>query len=270
MGSLRAFAACAFCALALALCSTASAQTAPRPAGAADAWRVEADLDGWRPSLDASLSSDTPGTAGTLIDFTRELGAADRWLVPAHLVWRPARHHAIRFAFMSASYASTATAPRAMVFSGVRFTAGDRVAQTLSWTTYRVGYAYDVLRRPAGSIGVIIDLMQNQLEASLAAPGTAASRRTRIPLPMIGAAGRLAFGPRVTVAAEFTGFAVPDNAARTYGGHLFDFDARMAVRLARHLFAIAGYRTIDIYHLGDTDSGFLSFTGVHIGTSVRF
>lgn len=230
---------------------------------------MELSVSSWRPAVSPVLSSGRTDS-GTPIDFSRDLGLEAGWVQSVRADWQAAHRHHVRFEWLSHGYTQTATASRDLQFNGTTFPLGQPVTSTFRWTTWRIGYAYDVIAGPRGSLGLVVDLKQNDVTARLTGGGADEERRTSLPLPMLGLAGRMHVGWRVDLAADATGFGVPDNATHTYGGRLIDVDIAATIAIAPRVAARVGYRDLNVRHLAATDTGRVEMHGPEAGIVVRF
>jgi hypothetical protein len=258
-------------AVVLLMASAVRAQDARRQlSDVPDAYRIEALIAYWRPGADIIVSSDAPGVAGTRIDLRRDLGLADRGFPELQLIWRPALRHKFRFQYIPIHFDSTAAPSRDLVFNGVTYHAGLPVTSSLDWTTYRFGYEYDFIVKPKASVGFITEVKHTVVRAELQTASADQVSRQAMPVPAVGAIMRVSPSAHVSLAGEVTFFGVPDRADRHFGGHIADVDVSAIWHVTRHLGAQAGFRDIDINHLGEWNTATLNLTGPYVGALVRF
>lgn len=254
----------------LACTHSAFAQTStPREPPDAERYVVEASALLWRPGVTMQMSSDAPGAPGTTIDAVRELGIASRSFAEIGVVARVAARHKIRFQLYPISYDASAVLGRRVVFTGSTYSPATPVRTTVDWTAYRVGYEWDAFRRRAWYLGVLAELKQTDIRVRLTAPGADQARRTQVPVPAIGPVGRVYLTDRWSITGELTGMAVPDSADRRYGGHYVDTDVYATFNVRQYIAAQAGFRSIDLRHLGESDAAKIRLRGVYAGVVVR-
>jgi hypothetical protein len=252
--------------------TTARAQTgATETAQPPDAERyvVEGSALLWFPTVAMQMSSDAPGVAGTTVDAVRELGVANRAFTQLGVVARLGRRHKIRFQLYPISYRSSATLARPITFSGATYPSGGSVKTTMDWTAYRIGYEWDAIAKPTWYLGVVGELKQTDIRVRLTGSGADQTRRTQVPVPAIGPVARVYITPRLSVTGEITGMAVPDSADRHYGGHYIDGDLYATFTLRRHVAGQAGFRSLDLRHLGESDAANITLRGIYAGVIVR-
>ena len=263
----------AVAALVLLLPGRARAQDPPfrmqdLPTG--EMYRVEALAGIWSPGADVILSSDAPGIPGTRIDLRSDLGLMNESVPEFQLVWRPGLRHKFRFQYLPIHFDSAATLRRDFSFSGVTFPARLPASISLDWSTYRFGYEYGLLVKRRGSVGVIAEVKHTVVRAELRAPFVDEVSRQAMPIPVVGGIVRVYPAARLSLTGEVTFFGVPDRSDGHYGGHVADVDVSAVWNVTRHLGAQAGFRDIDINHLGEWNTATFSLKGLYIGALIRY
>ena len=89
-------------------------------------------------------------------------------------------------------------------------------------------------------------------------------------MPTLGVSVRVQISPRFSVRGEASGFFVPDNADRTFGGRFVDAAGYGTWRIRRPLSGQVGFRAIDIRHLGKANEGYGRVTGMYAGALFEF
>src|SRR4051812_24759355 len=85
----------------------ATAQYKPQPLNdpaTGEKFHIEATAALWFPTADASVSSQSLGITGTVIDFKKDLGLQDQRLPQLGIVLRPARSHKFRMQYIPIKY----------------------------------------------------------------------------------------------------------------------------------------------------------------------
>ena len=260
-------------AVVLFLSCNARAQDPPRqkadlPTG--ETYRIEALVGYWSPRADIILSSDAPGVPGTRIDLRGDLGLTNQHFPELQLTWRPGLRHKFRFQYIPIHFDSAATLPRDLLFNGVTYPAGLPTTASLDWTTYRFGYAFDFIVRRRGSMGFIAEVKHTVVRAELRSALADEVSRQAMPVPAVGGVVRVYPTARVSLTGEVTFFGVPDRPDGHYGGHVADVDVSAVWNVTRHLGAQAGFRDIDINHLGEWNTATFTLKGVYVAALVRY
>ena len=231
--------------------------------------KLDVSFGYWLPHADIVVAADGAGVTGTAIDLRQDAGLTDSAFPDLAASFRAAARHRIRFEFLPISYDSSATLARDIVFNGVAYPRGAAVTSRFNWTTARFGYEYDFLVTPRWTAGLVVEARQTVIEERLADRADDQSRRSQVPVPAAGGAVTIRASAHVSMTGEIVGIKVPNSADRHYGGHYADAMLVGTFDLGPHVGAQAGYRLIDIAHLGESDSATMRLRGFYVGAIVR-
>ena len=264
--------AAGFLTLLLALAPSAAAQILGEPSDlpVGEAYHVEVLGGMWHPTPELTISSDAFGIAGTSIDFTTDLGIAAKRFGELRVRLRPGRKHRFRIDYVPISYAATSVIERRLVFRGIAFDVGVPVSSTITWKTWRLGYEYDIIHRPRGYFGLIVEAKYTDVEASIDTAFAREFARARGPVPAVGAVMRIYPIRVLGITAELTGFRLPERVGGNYGGQYVDFDIYGTLNFTEMLGAQIGYRSVDLNGFFETDSVDLRLEGMYVGALLRF
>ena len=224
----------------------------------------------WNPTPTVLITSEALGILGSEIDFVEDLGIEKKTFKQLKVVLRPGLKHKLRFEYTPISYQATSTLRRDIVFNGQRFNIALPVATELDWEAMRFGYEYDFIYRDRGYFGLLLDVKNTKVEASL--QNALVGREfvsAQAPIPAIGAVGRVYFVPNASITAEFSAFKLPD-IEEDYKGRYFDFDLYGTVNFNDHFGAQAGYRSLTVFYQIETDTGDFKMKGLYFGGVARF
>jgi len=260
----------------LLVAAPAFAQYQPRPLddpATGEKYHIEAAASIWFPSADISLSSESLGIPGSVIDFKEQLGLTDRRLPALELILRPARSHKFRVAFIPINFTQSTTLRQSLVFNGQRYAVGLPVDSTLDWKAFRFGYEYDFIVKNQGFVGVVAELKYTDVTATLAAPAVALNEfdHAQAPIPAIGGIGRYYVMPNISITGELTGFKLPNNLVKDSSGHYVDLDIYGTLNFTDNIGVKAGYRSMDLgYAFETTDAGSFTLKGLYVGAVLRY
>jgi len=263
-------------ALVLASATPAAAQDFQRkpldtPATGERYW-IEGSAAFWNPGAEMSISSESLGIPGDVIDFKRDLGLADQRFRQLKLELR-AKRHKFRFQYIPIVYEQEGTIERTIVFNGQTFRAGLPVNTTLDWRAYRFGYEYDFIRRTKIWAGFILDLKETDVHASLDAPSVHESTHAAAPIPTIGGVVRGYVRPNISITGELTGLTLgwaPESLIRDNTGHYSDLDIYGTINFTNYIGAQLGYRAFDVAYGLKHDSGSFVLKGMYFGIVARY
>lgn len=222
----------------------------------------------WKPTPELRLSTDALAAADlSEVDFVQEFGIEDKYFPEFRLTL--GRKHKFRTSFVTFNYNPEAIITRRITFRGQTFNIGAPATADIKWKLYRFGYEWDVVSGNGGFVGLVADLKYNRVEASIDSPllTSAATTDVTAPIPTIGVIGRGYISPNVSITGEFSGL----NIARDEDeGKLYDFDLYGTVTAGRNFGVQAGYRSVTVDYVVDSDSGVLKMKGLYLGAVVRF
>lgn len=231
-------------------------------------YHVEAVLNLWNPSLDATISSESLGIMGSDIDVKEDLGYDDKSVREYRFVLRPGRKHKFRFAYTPVKYEGDVLLNRTIVFNGIAFNVGLPVQTDFEWKTWRIGYEYDFIYRDRGYAGFIVETRVTDASLELRSPIDNEFTRARGPIPAIGGVVRGYPAKNFSITGEVTGFKVPK--VDQYEGSFFDFDIYGTFNITHNFGVQGGYRTLDASYLAELDRGDLTLKGIYFTGVARF
>jgi len=233
-------------------------------------YQVEALGGMWSPTPDFTVASDAFGISGTNIDFISDLGVSAQRFGEFRLRLRPGRRHRFRIDYVPIQYAAQNVVERRLVFRGIAYDIGVPVDSSVTWRTWRLGYEFDVIHRPRGYFGLLVEAKYTELEASL---DTAVSRefaRARGPIPAVGAVLKMYPLQVLGLAAEASFFRLPNNVVNNYSGEYVDLDVYATFNFTQQLGAQVGYRSLNLKVQANEDLAELRLDGMYVGALVRF
>ena len=251
---------------------TATAQYGPRRPGASSGavgqdFHVELSYALWRPNPTLEISSESLGIVGDRIDAVADLGFERKTFQDFRVVLRPSPKFKFRFGYTPIDYDGDTILTRSIVFNGQRYTIGLPVTSELQWNSWRFGIEYDFISRAAGFLGIILEGKYTDLNVDLQAPLISEFAHVRVPIPTIGAIGRVYVARNVAITAELTGLklTIQDDT-----GRYLDFDLNAQFNLNKNLGVQGGYRALTLDYDVELDSGNLNLRGLYFGGVARF
>ena len=238
-------------------------------------YHVEVSGSLWTPAPTGQIASDSFDAIGNAIDFTADLGYEKTRLRDFRIVLRPARRVRLRLQHTPVHYAAETSFNRDITFGGTPFPVSVPIVSDFAWTVWRAGVEYDVVYRPRGFVGVLVEARYTQLDAIVAtntpffSPPLEALAEARAPLPAVGLVGRVYLLPNVALNVEVSGFRVPridDEVEANYA----DWDLHATVNLNEFLGAQVGWRRMTTYLSTAGDVGDVRFTGLWFGGALRY
>lgn len=254
--------------------TSASAQFEPRTVDepvVGEKYFIEGSSGFWSPGTSMSISSESLGIPGDIIDFRKDLGLTNHRFREMHLVLRPGKRHKLRYQYIPMQYDQSAVAAREITFNGQRFTAGIPVNSSLNWHAHRFGYEFDFISMARGYGGFVLDVKQTDVRAYLESPLVRReSAHAAAPIPAIGGIFRYYFIPQLSLTGEITGFTLPERIFKDVKGHYLDVDFYGTYNFTRYFGAQFGFRRFDLGYQVDDDFGDFELKGVYFGAVIRY
>lgn len=264
--------------VAAGLASPAEAQYRPLPSkgyGTADQplgepYHIEFAANLWNPLPDIRVASESMGIQGTDIDVQADLAVEQAKKYELRLTLRPSKRNKFRFHYLPLTYQATTNLKAQIVFNGIKYPVNTAIDTALEWKTYRFGYELDVISRPQGFLGLVLEAKYTDANVELTSPFGTEYASARAPIPAVGAIARVYITRYGSVTGEFTGFKIPESIDEDYKGHYYDFDVYATINLTRNFGAQVGYRSLDLAYLARQDRGDAKLKGMYFGGVVRF
>jgi hypothetical protein len=277
------YTAFALAAIWLVSATPAHAQAEPQPVddrATGERYVVEAAIGFWVPSAGMTISSESLGIVGSVIDFKQDLGLQDHRFPEFHFEAKGGGHK-FRFQAIPIKYEQTYTVSKDIIFNGQRYRAQIPLTSSLDWKAYRFGYEYDFIRKSRGYGGFILDLKYTDVSVNLTSAVATEFARARAPIPAVGGVGRGYITPNISVTGEVTFFTIgwiPDTLLKGlsddddafYGGHYVDLNIYGTFNFTNNIGVQAGYRSLDLGYLVDQDTGSFKLRGLFFGVVARY
>jgi hypothetical protein len=252
----------------------AHAQFRPRPLNepaASEQFHIEASAAIWRPSADITISSESLGIPGSVIDFKRDLGLTDKTVPEFKLTLQPVRTQKLRAQVIPITYEASSRLTRDLIFNAQRYTANQPVSSTLDWKAWRFNYEFDFIAKNQWFVGFILEARYNDIRAELTAESPVIQEFTeaRFPLPALGGIARVYVAPSVSITGEMTGLKI-GHLGDVHNANWADVDIYGTANFTRNVGAQIGFRSVDLGYEIKSDSGSLTLKGVYFGIVARY
>lgn len=253
----------------------AAAQYRPRPMAEmplAERYRIEGTVGLWNPTPEINITSGSFGIVGTPIDFVADLGLSKKRLPAFSITGHPARKHKFRFEYIPLDYSQDTALPRDVVFNGQRFRAGTSVTSQLEWKAYHFTYEYDFISMNRGFGGLLLDLKETRINATVQTPTPPLDEFTRLNghIPAVGGIARVYVTPAISITGEVSGIKVPKRDLYDFNGHYADVNIYGTVNVTRNVGAQIGYRSFDVQAEIGEDAGLFKLKGLYFGLVARY
>lgn len=239
---------------------------ATMPASADEAFSMKAGYLSLNPS--GQVAATTAGIAGTKVDVDRDLGMgrSNGIMVEAALQMGDSRLSAT---YLPLKFTGTGTLQTAVNFNGQAYNLGSTVTSTFKADIYDIAYTYylinmdDMPSRLQIGIDTSVKITKAETTLSDSTLGTTQTRSATIPIPTIGARGRVAL-------ADFVGLSGRIGYLGYAGNRFMDGEAQIEFSPIPTLGIFGGYRFIQLKVDRSGVFADLRFSGPFAGALFRF
>jgi len=273
--AVRLYAAVLFAVTVLGVASPARAQFTPRSVGepvVGEKYWVEGAVGLWSPNTIMTISSESLGIAGDIVDFKRDLGLQDHTFREFHIQLRPTPAFKLRYQYIPMKFTQRgAVITRQITWNGQLFTVGVPVNSEIDWKAHRIGIEVDFLRKDKFFVGFILDVKQTDVKAYLESPLVRReTAHAQAPIPAAGGIFRVYPIPNLAITGEITGFSIPDGLIKDTDGHYLDYDFNGAYNFTNNIGLQLGYRRFDLGYIVENDIGDFDLRGFYFGVVARY
>jgi hypothetical protein len=261
---------------ALLVASRADAQFNADNRAPGEQFHVELSLRFWSPTPELQLSTGSLANLGVgAVDFVQEFGLAKERFTEYQITSKAGRKHKLHYSSIPISYAADTVVTRTIQFGGLTVPVSVPASSNFDWRLRRYGYEWDFIAADRGFIGVLAEVKDNQLNASVSAgPFGSEDLDVHVWVPTIGMAARAYPHRMVSVTGDFgveiTRFKGFDRLKNDWDGKYVDFDLYGTVNFGRNVGAHLGYRSIVVDYESTDDTANLRLKGPYFGANIRF
>ena len=261
---------------ALLVAGRADAQFAADNRVPAEQYHVELSLRFWTPTPGLQLSTGSLATLGVgAVDFVQEFNLANDRFTEYELTSKPGRKHKLHYSSIPIKYEASTVINRTLQFGGLTVPVSAPASTSFDWRLKRYGYEYDFVAASHGYVGLLTDIKDNKLNASISAlPYGSDALDLHVWVPTVGLAGRVYPHRMFSVSGDFnvevTRFKGLSKLKSDWDGKFVDFDVYGTVNLGKVVGLHAGYRSIVVDYTSDSDLANIRMKGMYWGGNVRF
>ncbi len=237
--------------------------------GVAAAQFIELEGRVWVPEISARAKIEGGSSAGTTIDFDRDLGIDTEPLPELRLSIFTGPNSRLRLAYTHARWEGNSAIGQAVQFNGTTYPAGARIVSDLDLHYARLGWIWQPWLIPGVlRLGPILEAKAFVAEMTLKAPALVPrlqeTEKVSVVIPTVGLAVDFRLFPVVDLFAEASGLTVG------HPGHVVDAEAGARLSLFRFLAITGGYRFFEVRGEDNRSFARLRLSGPFLGASIRF
>jgi hypothetical protein len=234
------------------LAAPAHAQRAP-----AEDYTLRAEYLWWSPGPSGQLQKGLGDEPGTLLDARDDLGLGEAGANLARATFRLGGSWKLRGAWSPLDFRGDVLAPRSFAYGTTAVRAGDQVITALKGNYVTGELEWDFVERERGFLGFLfgvkyfdVDTLLLNVDAS-----SRVAETERLPIPVLGLAGRAYVHPRVSLEVELSGLSAGDR------GHVWELLLAARAHVSSRLAVTGGYRRLALEGRDDRD-----FFNLDLGT----
>jgi hypothetical protein len=242
----------------------------------AEQYHVELSLRFWTPTPQLELSTGSLTTLGIgAVDFVREFGLGNDRFTEYEFTSKPGRKHKLHYSSIPIRYSADAVISKTIQFGGITVPVSAPASTDFDWRLRRYGYEWDFVSASRGYVGLLTDVKDNKLNASISAgPYGSDTLDLHVWVPTVGLAARAYPHRMFSLSGDFnvevTRFKGFDRLKTDWDGKFVDFDVYGTVNLGRNFALHTGYRSIVVDYTSASDVANIRMKGMYWGGNVRF
>jgi hypothetical protein len=206
----------------------------------AEDYTVRVEYLFWSPQPSGQLQKGLGDLEGTLLDVEADLGLGEGNANPIRGAVRLGGAWKLRGSWSPLEFRGDVIAEQPFVYGTTVVRAGDRVLTSLLGNYVTAELEWDFVERRQGFFGLLLGVKYFDVDAALA-NGTTSSRvleTERLPIPVLGLAGRAYLHRRFSVEGELSGLTVGDR------GHVWELLLGARVHVVDRLAVTGGFRKL--------------------------
>jgi hypothetical protein len=234
-----------FAVLALAAATAPAQEALP----AAEQYHVRLEYLWWSPQPTGQLQKGFSDRKGTLLDAEADLGLQQSTANMLRGVLRLGTSWKLRGSWSHVDFRGDVQVARRFEYGTVVVAPGDNVQTSIKGNYGTVDLEWDFLKRPQGFAGLLLGAKIVDVDTLLLNVDAQdrVAETQRLPIPVLGIAGRLYLGRWFSIEGEFSGLTIGDR------GHVWEWLATGRVHVSRRLAATGGYHSITLEGRNDRD-----------------
>jgi hypothetical protein len=203
----------------------------------------------WSPALTGQVQKGIGDLEGTLLDVKQDLGIGEAGAHTLRGSVRLGRTSKLRGSWVSLDYRGDVESGRPFTYGSTVVGRGDRVVTSFKGNYFTTEVEWDFLIRGQGFLGLLAGVKYFDVDTLLANVDTSSRvvETEKIPIPVLGLAGRAYVHPRLSLEGEISGLPAGDR------GHAFEILLAARLHVSDRLAATGGWRKLTLEGRDDRD-----------------
>jgi hypothetical protein len=233
-----------FALLALAVPAAAQQQLPP-----AERYHLRLEYLWWSPQPEGQLQKGFSDQEGTLVDVQSDLGLQKSSANSLRGALRLGDSWKLRGSWAPIDFRGDVAAANGFEYGTAVVEAGDQVRTSIQGNYGTAELEWDFLRRPQGFAGILLGAKFFDVDTLLLNVDTEdrVAETQRLPIPVVGLAGRIYVGRHFSMEGEFSGLTLGDR------GHVWEWTIAARVPVSDRLAGTGGYHRLALEGRNDRD-----------------
>lgn len=249
-------------ALTLVWTAPVDAQETPAP----EDFTVRIEVRRWSPSLDAEIQASSDRNIGTLIDVVNDLDVGDKSTFELRATLKLGKSHKVRGSYTPLDYDGDTRIEQQIRFEDTLYPRLARLVTSLKGGYYTGEYEWAFKSGKYGYFSALFGVKVFDVDALLVGPeqGEREQNTLRLPIPVVGIAGRAYLGERVSLTGEISGMSIGERA------NVVEVETGARVHVTDWVALGVSYRLLSLNAVDANDQLHFRIGGATFGAEVGF
>jgi hypothetical protein len=209
---------------------------------AAEQYHLRLEYLWWSPQPTGQIQRGVGDTEGTLLDVESDLGIGKASMNVARGSLRLGPSWKLRGSWAPLDFRGDVIADRAFDYGTTGVEPGDQVITSLKGNCITGELAWDFVRRPTGFLGLLVGVKYFDVDVLLlnATTSSRVAETEKLPIPVLGLAGRAYLSRRFSVEGELSGLPAGNR------GHVWEILLAARFHLSDHIAGTGGWHKLVI------------------------
>jgi len=223
----------------------------------AESYTLRVEYLWWSPTPAGEIQKGLGDTEGSLVDIEQDLAIESGRANSIRGDFRLGESWKLRAGWTPLDFRGDTQAPQPFFYGTLLARVGDQIITSFKGNVLSVGLEWDFLQGPQGYLGGTFGVRYFDVDTLMLNVDTTSrvAETWRLPIPVLGLAGRAYFGDLFSLEADLSGMTAGSR------GHLWQWMVALRVHPVAHLAVVGGYDRLTLEGQDDRD-----FFNLRLGT----